>query len=112
MLASTYIKGAAKRARRASTSALVTTAKSEPTRMPTPMMPITMPISLLRESFSSCVRMCARKMPNSGAEAFRMAAMPPVARDCPHTIRTNGATVLKIEKSAKWRHSASDAGMR
>ena len=40
-------------------------------------------------------------MPNSGAEALRMAAMPPVARDCPHTISTNGSRVLKAEKKMK-----------
>ena len=40
------------------------------------------------DSFSSWVSMCARKMPNSGAVALRIAAMPPVARDCPQTIRT------------------------
>ena len=51
-------------------------------------------------------------MPNSGAEALRMAAMPPVARDCPQTISRNGSTVLKAAKQENRRHSASVAGRR
>jgi hypothetical protein len=38
--------------------------------------------------------------------------MPPVARDCPQTISKKGSRVLKMEKYAKWHHSASVAGMR
>ena len=51
-------------------------------------------------------------MPNSGAVALRIAAMPPVARDCPHTISRNGSTVLNTEKPMNSRHSASVAGRR